>query len=71
MRRLSLVLATATIVAAGLFTWSAQAADQDGATNPTTDCGQAHKNPTDCSADKACIWNAQKKTCKDKNKKPG
>jgi hypothetical protein len=71
MRKLSLVLATATIVVAGAFAWNVQAADQGGATTPTPDCGKAYKNSTECSADKACVWNPQKNACKDAKKKSG
>jgi len=57
MRKVSLLTAAALIVAAGSFVTTAQAKDKPNA------C-KAHKTQAECTADKACSWNAPKNACK-------
>lgn len=55
MRKVSLLAAAALIVAAGAFATAAQAKEN---------ACKAHKTQAECTADKACSWNAPKNTCK-------
>ena len=54
MQKLSLIVAAALVVAAGFLATSVQAKEKP--------C-RAHKAQAECTADKACIWNAEKSKC--------